>query len=112
MGIDATEAGEQAQGRRVRARGVILRFSFSTVIAGAGVVALSDIRWPVVWYAGALVLQAAILAIGAPVSPWRKRALDLVMLLSAYMFAAWSVMFWFLGGPAARQFALFLLVGQ
>jgi len=89
----------------------MLRLAFSTLIAGAGFLALPDL-WPALWLAISLALQATILAIGAPTAPWRRRAADIAMLLNASVFAASSAMFWFLGGPAARQFALFMLAGQ
>ena len=102
----------------VKAYDSLYRFSVSVLTAVAAVLALGDYHWPAVWFAAAILVQVAVVALGAPirrgpdrsVSPWRKRALALSLDLSAAVFAAAAPMLWVGGGRGARMFALILLV--
>jgi len=96
-----------------------MRLVFAVFIALAGVIAERGAAWPLLWLLAAAAAQLLTFTFVRPLLRDRRAALSnrrgLAILgcvgLSASVFAAAGVLFWFLGGWGGRLFAVMIMAG-
>jgi CheY-like chemotaxis protein len=117
--MGSNEPGSRRQIAVIRADDIRMRLVLAVFIALAGVIAERGAAWPLLWLLVATAAQLLTYTFVRPLQRDRRAALSrrrgVAILacvgLSASVFAAAGVLFWFLGGWGGRLFAVMIMAG-